>query len=1047
MKELDNFRQKYPDYNDLSDPELAGMLAKKYPDAYGDLLEKVNQPQVDANPEPLQNVERPEVDIDPRVQKIFQDYDSGTLPENKKKIFELLKNRGFFSVPGGVTQLPEIPGALSKEGKQEFSNVARPVISGVTSAGGAMIGTPGSPGVGTLIGGGLGYAIGEELADKLDEFMGLRERQPLLVEIEESAKQTVTGAAFEAGGQSFFPLVAPGVKFLVNKIPKIALTGKGAAKIGSKVIAAETSSGPIFAKNIEEARALEETIPGLKFSRGEITGDPEIIKFERARASAPGDVATQQVQNAADNSAAIKRFIDMKKGKGGIEDVLDPLAKQQGALEKGVESTRAGLNKEAKVLGTGQWAVEVAQPIRKALVSGEKSARAEASKLFENVPDFGIDASPLINTIDELSKPIGKFEAAGKNIPSEFEVIKKVLVDESGITTPKDLQGLQSELKGLLRDIEGSAAPNNRMSTRVSKLISAVDNVLKDASESGVRISKEKLKNYYPTVPEMDDYLKVSSKASKNADDIVSYSLGKDDKKAYQDIYNEAKDIIDSSDDFSDWTQLIKSGGLNLETAHMMSDPETIKELLRRRPTLFRSGALTHAEHFAMEKGFDTPDELFQNWLNKKPRQESIKDLADDMFDQYQVGQEMGEDLTGDSYKKFIDEQIKQTNKLLSSKKPKGSQPERVEIVKTRGMPGDKDASEKLKTAQQFFKKEVIGKFKSGTPGDILKRKGGQYKVSNAEIASRFFKAGPKGQQSANEFMSAIGKDETALNAMKDYIKQDLIDNATNPNTGEIVSTKLNSWLSKHKKSLTSYGMENDFNSIKKAQVAYDDAIKMQKEFNKSVASKMLNADVDSAVSKAFNAGVTKLAAQKLMKQVGGNKKAINGIQNAIIDHILAKSETTAIDFLGNNVVGNATFEREFRKMSPAISVAFKDSPEKIKALLTYRKALKKLQTLKKSPTLTGGPDTAEKIITNLAYSLGAGKSRVLNILKAIASPLTKLNDNLVNNILNRAAVDPDFAYTLQLIAKGKDVDMIERRLKGHMISLGMKAFNTQEKK
>ncbi len=191
----------------------------------------------------------------------------------------------------------------------------------------------------------------------------------------------------------------------------------------------------------------------------------------------------------------------MKKGKGGIEDVLDPLAKQQGALEKGVESTRAGLNKEAKVLGTGQWAVEVAQPIRKALVSGEKSARAEASKLFENVPDFGIDASPLINTIDELSKPIGKFEAAGKNIPSEFEVIKKVLVDESGITTPKDLQGLQSELKGLLRDIEGSAAPNNRMSTRVSKLISAVDNVLKDASESGVRISKEKLKTIIPLSP------------------------------------------------------------------------------------------------------------------------------------------------------------------------------------------------------------------------------------------------------------------------------------------------------------------------------------------------------------------------------------------------------------------------------------------------------------------------------------------------------------------------------------------------------------------
>lgn len=39
--ELDNFRKKYPQYNDLGDAELAGMLAKKYPDAYGDLPGKV----------------------------------------------------------------------------------------------------------------------------------------------------------------------------------------------------------------------------------------------------------------------------------------------------------------------------------------------------------------------------------------------------------------------------------------------------------------------------------------------------------------------------------------------------------------------------------------------------------------------------------------------------------------------------------------------------------------------------------------------------------------------------------------------------------------------------------------------------------------------------------------------------------------------------------------------------------------------------------------------------------------------------------------------
>ena len=40
-QELENFRKKYPAYGDIDDTTLAGMLAKKYPKAYGDLPEKV----------------------------------------------------------------------------------------------------------------------------------------------------------------------------------------------------------------------------------------------------------------------------------------------------------------------------------------------------------------------------------------------------------------------------------------------------------------------------------------------------------------------------------------------------------------------------------------------------------------------------------------------------------------------------------------------------------------------------------------------------------------------------------------------------------------------------------------------------------------------------------------------------------------------------------------------------------------------------------------------------------------------------------------------
>jgi hypothetical protein len=39
--EIDNFRKKYPDYNDIDDMTLASKLAEKYPDSYGDLPQKV----------------------------------------------------------------------------------------------------------------------------------------------------------------------------------------------------------------------------------------------------------------------------------------------------------------------------------------------------------------------------------------------------------------------------------------------------------------------------------------------------------------------------------------------------------------------------------------------------------------------------------------------------------------------------------------------------------------------------------------------------------------------------------------------------------------------------------------------------------------------------------------------------------------------------------------------------------------------------------------------------------------------------------------------
>ncbi len=796
-------------------------------------------------PQPVQPTEPEPVSDDNGT--FFGQLYQGNLSPKKQKAFNELISRGiplasiFSKVNSIVRESPEIASAY-----------ARPIVSGAAGAAGAFFGSTAGP-VGTAAGGGLGYAIGEELADKFDEFLGLRERKPLMVELTESGVDIVEGATMEMGGQLLaagagkaFSLGKKGIEALAKKSKPI--TQEGATKAAAEVLAAETSGGPLIAENIADAAALEKEIPGLRFSRGQTTNDPSIIKFERARARMPGEAAQEQLEAAARNTEAIQEYIKKKKGVGGIEEVTTPLTAQKEATETGVKKAAGILETEAAQL-EGAAAEEIGETIKTAAAKGKKAAKGKAGELFEEVPEVDIDGSSLITKIDELSKPLSKFEDVAENIPKEFKFFKKVLSESNGVVNPNDLQGLRSSLTGTLRDLRGSASPNNRKIARLTGLLKEVDTILDTA----------------PPVKEVAE--KITEKAV--------------------------------------------------------------------------------------------------------------------------------------------------------------------------------EAGKQLKTARSFYNKEVVEKYGKGAIGEILKKGD---KVSNANVAGRFFKPGFKGTESANEFIAAVGENKNARGALEDYIKQDLLSSSTNPVTGEIVETKLKTWLSKYKPALKKLGLENKFDSISKASSELTKAREMKVAFDKSVASKLLKSDVDTAVKNAFASGSKKKAAVDLMEGLKGNNKAVSGLQNSTIDHIIKNAETTASDAFGNPVISLAKVENEYKKFKPALDVLFKKSPEKLKALDQYRRALKIMQRGKVSP-LGGGSDTAENIITSMAAASGIAKGKVATIAKSILSPLIQMSDNQVNSILNRAAFDPDFAYTVQMMAKGKPIDKVEQRLKGHLAAMLMRGTIKEEKK
>jgi hypothetical protein len=106
--------------------------------------------------------------------------------------------------------------------------------------GGGIAGTGAAPIAGTVAGAALGYAGGKQVANKLEEALGMRKPKSLPQELTQAAKDVGSGAAMEMGGQAIGKAI-PGV---INWIGRRA-TAPGIAEREaiSKVLKAEGGRG------------------------------------------------------------------------------------------------------------------------------------------------------------------------------------------------------------------------------------------------------------------------------------------------------------------------------------------------------------------------------------------------------------------------------------------------------------------------------------------------------------------------------------------------------------------------------------------------------------------------------------------------------------------------------------------------------------------------------------------------------------------------------------------------------------------------------------
>lgn len=320
------------------------------------------------------------------------------------------------------------------------------------------------------------------------------------------------------------------------------------------------------------------------------------------------------------------------------------------------------------------------------------------------------------------------------------------------------------------------------------------------------------------------------------------------------------------------------------------------------------------------------------------------------------------------------------------------------------------------KKATQFYKETYIPTFRQGKVADVLQRgaRGEETKIAKANIAQAF-----DSLDGIDDLVRATGKVEIAKNMMKDYYSFDLINKGLGAD-GKVVTSKAMRWLRQNTGKLKKLGLYEEFKGLPNLQRKADNLIKYRDVFNKSVAGKILEADVDKMITNAFggskNYGKT---AGELMQLVEGNKAGEAGLKKAFAEMLMRESEATVPAFFQAGELAEAEFlkttaklTKQVKKYLPAMRVFYRNEPEKQKALMDVYKAYQTLERTARSP-IGGGSDTMELTEKAASFAVATVRPRAFYPFKVARDFVGKWGRANTETYLRKAIFDPEYAKTL----------------------------------
>lgn len=311
-----------------------------------------------------------------------------------------------------------------------------------------------------------------------------------------------------------------------------------------------------------------------------------------------------------------------------------------------------------------------------------------------------------------------------------------------------------------------------------------------------------------------------------------------------------------------------------------------------------------------------------------------------------------------------------------------------------------------IKAFNKYASEEYFAKYQTPALKRALNPK------TPAEQIPRLF----RNETAALELKTALGE-EQAREVMRNYAAHDLLQNVTNQEHA-VIKNKFNAWKSKNLEFLNRFNLVDEFDNVGQAQDAVVNALRNLDQFEKGITKRVLGADPKNMMSTILSGNNPARKMSELLKEVGPNKEAVNGIKKSFADYMTLLIEEEAEGGEKLKLVRSDVFKRNMEKASDIIKILYRKEPEKIKALQNIRKVYEISTRAVKSPT-PGGSDTAEILTTfyqklgNLAMGAGKFVAKPFRIVQPAWRTLGIQSKKDAEDLLIEALFDPEYAQVL----------------------------------